>query len=137
MRQVSRTALFLGLIFLASFVWAQSDTGRLIGTITDPSGAVIAAATVEVTDQATGRMVSTQTSGSGEYVVNALPPGNYKAQIRKEGFKTATAIFKLDVSEVQTLSLQLEAGSASTTVDVTGEVPRPQEPYWMRCLPGE
>src|SRR5215470_7978786 len=123
MRRFSRTALFLVLILLASLAFTQTDTGRVVGTITDTTGAVIASATVNAINQGTGRSVAAQTSSSGEYVVTALPAGAYKIEVRKEGFKTATANFTLEVSQVQTISLQLEAGSASTTVDVTGEIP--------------
>lgn len=123
MQRVSKTALFLVVIFVASFVFAQTDTGRLVGTITDASGAVVAGATVEVTNVGTARSVSVRTGGAGEYAVNALVAGNYKVEVRKEGFKTAKASFTLEVSQVQTISLQIEAGSTATVVDVTGEVP--------------
>src|SRR5260370_38509457 len=70
--------LFLVLILvlcLACFALGQTDTARLIGTITDSTGAVISNATVVVTNTGTGRTVSAQTGGSGEYTVTALPAG--------------------------------------------------------------
>jgi hypothetical protein len=123
MRLVSRTMLFLVTLLVASFALAQSDAGRVIGTITDSTGAVVSGATIEVTRQATGRMVSVQTDGAGQYAVNALLPGNYKVDVKKEGFKTATANFALEISQVQTINLQLEPGTVSTAVDVTGAIP--------------
>ncbi len=118
--------LFLVLILvhcLAGFALAQTDTARVVGTITDPSGAVVANANVVVTNVDTGRTVTVQTSGSGEYVVNAVPAGKYHIEVKAPGFKSATADFTLEVSQVQEISLKLEAGSTGTTVDVTGEVP--------------
>ncbi len=108
---------------LGVFVLAQSDAGRVVGTITDPSGAVVTNATVTITDAATGRQVSVTTGAAGEYAVNALPVGRYHAEVSQTGFKTATADFTIDVNQVIDLSLKLETGSASTVVDVTGEVP--------------
>ena len=120
----SRFFLVLILVLcLAGFALAQSDTARLIGTITDPTGAVISNATVTVTEAGTGRVSTAKTGAAGEYSVNALPIGKYHIEVKQEGFKTATADFSLDVSQVLEISLKLETGSASTTVDVTGEVP--------------
>src|SRR5580698_2226232 len=83
---------------------AQTDTARLFGTITDPSGAVIPNATVTVTDTATGRAVTAKTGSSGDYVVSALPVGKYHVEVKQEGFKTATADLSLDVSQVLEMS---------------------------------
>ena len=108
---------------MSAFLLAQSDTARVIGTITDPTGAVIPSATVTITDAATGRVLSTQTDTAGQYALSALPIGKYHLDVRQEGFKTATADFSLDVSQVLEVSLKLETGAASTTVEVSGEVP--------------
>ena len=68
-------------------------------------------------------MVTIQTSASGEYTFNALPAGKYHIEVTLTGFKTATADFALEVSQVQEISLKLEAGAAGTTVDVTRGAP--------------
>jgi hypothetical protein len=104
-------------------LFGQSDTARLIGTITDASGAVVAGATVTVTNTGTARAVTAQTSGSGEYTVNALPAGKYHVDVKQTGFKTSEADFVLEVSQVQEISLQLQPGSAATVVDVSSDVP--------------
>src|ERR1035437_8607615 len=97
----SRFFLVLILVLcLAGFALAQSDTARLIGTITDPTGAVISNATVTVTEAGTGRVSTVKTGAAGEYSVNALPIGKYHIEVKQEGFKTATADFSLDVSQV-------------------------------------
>jgi hypothetical protein len=108
---------------LASLAAAQTDTARLFGTITDPTGAVVQNATITLTEAATGRSVTAQTSDSGNYALNALPIGNYHLQVKKDGFKTATSDFPLEVSQVLEVSLKLETGSAATTIEVTGDVP--------------
>jgi len=121
-----KTRLFLCLIFvlcLAGLALAQTDTARLFGTITDPTGAVIPNATVTATETATGRTVSAKTGAAGDYVLSALPVGKYHVEVKQDGFKTASADVALDVSQVQEISLKLETGAASITVDVTNTVP--------------
>jgi hypothetical protein len=121
-----KTKFFLVLILvlcLTGLALAQTDTARLIGTITDPTGAVIANAAVTVTNTGTGRTVTVQTGSSGEYTLNALSAGKYHIEVKQSGFKTATADFTLEVSQVQEISLKLQTGTAGITVDVTGEVP--------------
>jgi hypothetical protein len=110
-------------LYLAGVALAQSDTARIVGTITDPAGAFVANATVTVTDAATGRVVTATTGATGEYVINALPIGKYHVEVKQQGFKSAAAEVTLEVDQVLEISLKLEPGSASTTVDVTSEVP--------------
>jgi hypothetical protein len=117
---------FLVLILVlcvAGLALAQTDTARLIGTITDATGAVLPNATVMVTNTGTGRTVTVQTSGSGEYTLNALSAGKYHVEVSATGFKTETANLTLEVSQVQEISLKLQTGAAATTVDVTADVP--------------
>src|SRR5215469_10392199 len=65
----------------AAVCLAQSDTARLQGTVTDPSGAAINGAAVNVTSTETGRLSTTSTNELGYYTDTALPPGNYKVEI--------------------------------------------------------
>jgi len=120
----SRVVLALILVLgMSATLLAQTDTARVIGTITDTTGAVIPGATVTVTDAATGRVLSTKTTAAGQYAVSALPIGKYHIEVKQEGFKTAFADVSLDVSQVLEVSLKLETGATSTTVEVSGEVP--------------
>jgi D-aminopeptidase len=108
-------------VCLTGLALAQTDTARLIGTITDATGAVIPGAAVTVTNTANARTVTTQTGGAGEYVVNALTAGRYHIDVKAPGFKSAAADFTLEVSQVQEISLKLQLGEATTTVDVTAQ----------------
>ena len=116
-------AVLLSILATANICFAQSDTGRLQGTITDAQGGAIVGASVTVTNTGTGRESTATTDGSGLYTVSALPPGKYHVEIKKENFKTATADFTLEVSQVQDISLKLVPGSVTTSVTVTAEVP--------------
>src|SRR5580658_10786699 len=115
--------VLISVFCLAGLVLAQTDTARLIGTISDSTGAVVPNATVAVTNTGTGRTVTAQTSGSGEYTFNALSAGRYHVEVKLTGFKTVAADITLEVSQVEEISLKLEAGAAATTVDVTSDVP--------------
>lgn len=72
----------------ASVGFAQSTFGTLLGTVTDPSGAVIANATVKVinTDEGTSRTVTTD--ASGDYNVVDIEAGHYSVEVSNAGFKT-------------------------------------------------
>src|SRR6185369_5528632 len=102
--------------------FAQSDTARLVGTITDASGAAIPNATVFVMNKGTARVVTVTTDATGQYAVNALPPGNYHVDVKQQGFKSAFADITLEVSQVREISLKMEAGSVETVVNVTSDV---------------
>jgi len=117
------SAALILVLCLTGLSVAQTDTARLFGTITDPTGAVIPNATVTVTDTATGRNVTVKTGSSGDYVVNALPIGKYHVDVKQEGFKTTSAEVTLEVSQVLEMNLKLETGSESVIVDVTNAAP--------------
>jgi len=98
----------------------QATDGVLVGTVLDPTGAVIAGATVELTNIATGATSTTTTNGSGEYRFNNLPPGRYDLKTRQPGFAAST-VRALDVSlgKTSTANVTLAVGEVSTTVEVT------------------
>ncbi len=125
MKQFAKMLFLLILLVLWTGIAAfpQSETGRLIGTVTDTSGAAIPDATVRVTELETNRAVTTQSQADGNYVLNALPVGHYKAEANKESFKTVSATFALDISQVKELNFKLEVGSVREVVEVTNAIP--------------
>ncbi|MGD1101347.1 MAG: carboxypeptidase-like regulatory domain-containing protein, partial [Terriglobia bacterium] len=64
-----------------------STTASITGTVTDSSGAVVPAAKVDVTNQDTKVVVSTETNGAGIYVLPSLTVGTYTVKVSKQGFK--------------------------------------------------
>src|SRR5439155_17632024 len=79
----------LGLILLwALSANAQVTTADVVGTVHDPTGAVIANANVAITNVGTGLTRTTQTSTSGDFVINLLPPGTYSVKVEAPSFKT-------------------------------------------------
>jgi hypothetical protein len=102
-------------------MWSQStNTGTVVGAITDQSNAVVAGATVTLTDASTNIPRSTTTNAAGRYIFVDVTPGVYSIEVTKAGFATT----KAEKQEVQvgltiTLNLALQVGTATTTVEVT------------------
>jgi hypothetical protein len=99
--------------------FAQSSTGRLVGSVTGPDG-IIAGATVVVTDNQTGKERTVTTSEDGTFTIPQLEPGVYTVKVTAPGFKTFTATdVKIDVSKEYNLNATLEVGQLEETVTVT------------------
>ncbi|HLK34619.1 MAG TPA: TonB-dependent receptor, partial [Terriglobales bacterium] len=121
----SRFVLVLFAVLVGSaLVWAQKDTGTIAGTVTDPSGAVVAGAEVSVTEVDRGGTFNTQTNQSGEYVASPLMVGHYTVTVQHSGFKKAVSEpIALDVQQRAVVNIKLQLGQASESVEVTGAAP--------------
>src|SRR5207249_4719859 len=78
-------------VFIHLYVSAQAITGTIVGTVHDPTGAVIVGAKVRVTNQNTGVSSDWTSDAQGNYVAPYLPPGNYRITAESSGFRTAVA----------------------------------------------
>ena len=110
---------------LSSFpAFAQSPNGTISGVVLDPTGAIIAGADITVVNDATRIEYPTTTNNEGIYVVANLPPGSYRIQVAKIGFKTLIKPdIVLSVQDALAINFNLPIGAASETVTVTGGVP--------------
>ena len=105
-------------------LYAQVDRGGIVGTITDPSGARVAAADVVVTNLSTNESVHLTTDSSGSYAANLLRIGTYSVAVRKEGFdQLIKPRVEVGVNQVVRVDLALHVGKSSQTVEVTGAPP--------------
>jgi hypothetical protein len=110
-------------IFLVSLgglqAFAQFSSG-IEGTVHDTTGAVVAGATVTMTDTRLGVSKSTMTSQSGYFRIDSVAASTYSVQIKMSGFETwANSALTLQVSEVRTLAPELKPGAVSTNVEVS------------------
>src|ERR1700738_4372835 len=110
-----------------TYLIAQTDTGRVQGSVAAPSGAVIPGATLTLTNTDTNASQTVTSDAAGNFNVPALPRGTYKAQISAEGFDSQTQTFTLQVSQIQALNFKLSPGAASTVVEVNNAAPPPPE----------
>ncbi|MGB8542771.1 MAG: carboxypeptidase-like regulatory domain-containing protein [Candidatus Acidiferrales bacterium] len=115
-------AMFAALLLLPSVIMAQSIvTGAINGTVTDPSGAVIAGAAITLTSTATGESLTAESNASGGYSFGLVKPGAYTLAVTKSGFKTTTQAVQVALGETLVFNAKLELGSGSITVEVTGQ----------------
>jgi Carboxypeptidase regulatory-like domain/TonB dependent receptor len=115
MRRLLGSMLALALLGVAGY--AQTFRGAINGTVTDPSGAVLAGATVKATNVATAVTIDTTTTSDGQFAFQDLPLGTYKVEVSASGFRTV-AVDKVEVTagSAYTLPVKMAAGSAGTTV---------------------
>jgi hypothetical protein len=124
----SKARIFFALILIAALsLWApaQTNTGRISGTVTDSSGAAIPGATVKITNKATSQTRTATTDPNGLYLATNLPIGNYDVSIEQQGFKKVTRTdYNLVADGRLTVDFSLEAGAVTETVEIvasTGE----------------
>jgi hypothetical protein len=98
---------------------------KIVGTVTDTSGAVIPSATVTATQTQTGTATAVKSSADGEYVFPALLPSNYSIAIIAKGFEgyTQTGIV-LEANQSLTVNIKLKIGSSAETITVTADAPQ-------------
>jgi len=122
-----RVALFvLGLVlFVAAVpVFAQLPTGTILGTVKDPSGAVVPRANITVQNAETGRSRSILTDETGDYRLSAMPAGHYDLKVEASGFRPTTQKgLVLNVDQEAVLNFSLQVGATSDEVVVSGEAP--------------
>lgn len=113
-RTSSLPALLISLLLLfASPLLAQINRANLNGTVTDPSGASVPNAQVEVLAPDTGFKRQTTTGTSGVYSISSLPTGMYNLTVTGNGFKTFEEKgIQLSVGQTRTVNAQLEVGFA-------------------------
>lgn len=118
-------AVCLAAVFLAtSSTRGQEVTAAINGTITDPTGAPIAGATVTATDVARGTEYAAQTNTDGAYYLTHLPIGTYGVKVEARGFQTAVhPSFDLVLNQVARVDFQMTVGATSQTVEVNGAAP--------------
>ena len=100
---------------------AQESTGSIEGAVSDPSGAVVAGATVTITSKKTARTISVTTTGTGLFIARALQPGDYEVKVEAAGFKTGVREVTVQVGAAANGDLSLEVGSPTEVVNVQAE----------------
>lgn len=120
MQRLSIIALCFALS--TSVLFGQAGTGTITGIVTDPAGAVVSGANVEVTNTDTNAPYPTITTGTGAYTVPRLPPGPYMVTVNAPGFKKLTRTgLTVDAGQTVPLNLSLEVGTANESITVQAE----------------
>ncbi len=111
--------LLLALLSLATMGFGQAISGDLIGTVKDSSGAVVADATVDATNLATGYKASTKSSGSGEYHFSNLPVGHYSLDAASGSLKGGFADIDVQLNHTASANIVATVSGTATTVEVS------------------
>lgn len=123
MRKSITSALMLSvllLLFVSTASYAQTATGRIVGTVQDTSGAVVPGASVVATNPETTVNYKTTSSDSGKYSFEALPSGSFTITVEQTNFKKySTTENIVTANDTVTINIPLEPGSISETVQVT------------------
>lgn len=124
MRSCRLASLTCCVLLFSLVARAQSTNGTISGLVTDTSGAVIVGADVLLANDATGVQHSAKTNREGIYLLPNVPPGSYRLQVSKIGFKTLIKPdITLNVEDSLAINFTLSVGAASEVVTVTAGAP--------------
>ena len=111
------------LLLLSTQVTGQGNLGAITGTVQDQSGAVVPDLPLTITNSETGVKWTATTSSAGYFRV-PVPPGTYRLEAQKQGFKREMAEnIVVPVAQVVTVDLTLQIGNQTETVEVTSQTP--------------
>src|SRR4029079_5102061 len=122
---MKRFALVAELLALAAprAVFAQVDRATVSGVVKDSGGAIVAGASVTVTNLSTNVASQQTTTDTGSYLVVNLIPGQYRIDVELTGFKKRSQTVTLEVGQRARVDMPLEVGNFAETVDVAGASP--------------
>src|SRR5581483_498851 len=110
----------LAFTFAALLNAQTATTGLISGSVTDPSGAVVPTAVVELTSAGTGLVQKQTVNAAGQYVFPNVQPGDFQLKVSAQGFRTATVGgIHVDVTKSYVQDIRLEVGQVAETVEVT------------------
>ncbi len=104
---------------VAATTLAQNATTSLRGVVRDPSGAVVAGATVQLNNRATGQVLTATSKSTGEYQLQQITPATYDVTVSSGGFGSQTKHAELLVNQPATLDFSLSPQGTDVVVDVT------------------
>ena len=109
---------------LCSVIVGQETRAVITGTVTDPQGAAVPAAKLEIKNLGTNVVTIAQTNGAGIYTAPPINPGRYSVSVSSPGFKMAVETdFELRSSDRKALDFRLHLGTASETISITSDAP--------------
>jgi len=124
MRFLFVTCVFVSLAVITIPLFAQSPNGNINGLVSDPSSAVVVGAEIVAVNDVTGVQYNTTTNSEGMYVLPNLPPGPYRLQVSKIGFKTLIKPdIVLNVQDSLSINFTLLVGAFREILTVEGGAP--------------
>jgi hypothetical protein len=110
------------LLLTSTLLLAQTtiSTGSIVGTVTDPTGAVVSGAKVTIRNKATSSANTTTSTSAGTFTSGALIPGDYVVRIEAQGFKTTEVPVVVQVNTTAAANVKLAVGQSSQVIEVQG-----------------
>jgi hypothetical protein len=102
---------------------AQETRGTILGSITDPTGAILTNAEITVTNIAMGTKTVLNTNQNGLYQATLLLPGNYRIEVTAAGFKKAIRETQVQVGDRLEIKFAMELGTSEQSVTITADAP--------------
>ena len=116
--------ILAALVCLTAAAFGQTSMGRILGTVTDTTGAIVRGAEVTITNTATGVVREVTTTSAGDYVAPDLEPGPYSVAVEASGFgKVVRVGLVLEVARDIRVDAQLKPGPVSQTVTIDSQAP--------------
>jgi hypothetical protein len=120
MRSRFFTMMFALLLLSVAHLSAQTlTTGQVTGTVTDPAGAVVPNAPVNLKNNDTGATTAAKTNATGAYNFSLLAPGTYTVTVNAAGFSSSSRAVSVSLGAVATANIQVSLKSATETIEVT------------------
>jgi hypothetical protein len=118
------TCLVVCAIAFSAVAYSQSDRGTITGTVSDPGGAVVPGAAVQLKNVETGAVYQAGSSATGNYTLAQVPAGEYELTVNVEGFKKyVRKNVRVEVTQTYRVDVALELGSSTESVTVTDSAP--------------
>ena len=122
MYRPSAMSILLLLVFSA-YAWPQTETATVLGTVTDPSGAVVPGAQVTILNQSTGLKRDCFADSTGQYHIAGLPMGTYSIRVQKNKFQTQVREeITLTSASSLTIKFSLSVGTQQVQLTVNGDI---------------
>ena len=116
--------ILAALVSFTAAALGQTSMGRILGTVTDTTGAIVRGAEVTITNTATGVVREVTTTSAGDYVAPDLEPGPYSVAVEASGFgKVVRVGLVLEVARDIRVDAQLKPGPVSQTVTIDSQAP--------------
>ena len=120
-RVVARvTTLFLAVLGLSVMMFGQAETGKISGTVSDATGAIVTTAKVTVKNVDTGLTREATTSSGGGYTITNIPAGNYVVMVSAPGFSEFKKSVEVTVGTALAVDAHLVVGGIGTVLEVVG-----------------
>ena len=119
MRFFVKVSLF---VCFALTAFAQGERGTITGTVSDPAGAVVPAAAISAKNTETGATYNSETTATGNYTLNSLPPGLYDVTASAAGFsRSVEQGLRVNVAMTIRVDVVLKIGSATESITITDD----------------